>query len=399
MKDLIRKVFPSVVKSYDDETLTIEHWISTEKVDRSKDIMVADGMRLDGIPVVLKQHGFDPDTGNEPIAKPLSITVATDDDGVKGILVKTQYFDGRKLTPPDNTGQRLYEKAKDGTMPYWSIGFRGLDAEPRTGGGMKYKEWLMFEYSQVGVPDNIGAKVKSIEEAEKLVNEKADKLLTFSIEKKEKKKDKPLMFSDIKSPDSQITKENIKDALASIEETIGIEIDIDDLKSFIKDKSTKFFKSISETVAEEIPYQAMWSIWWAFIDELYRSDGKDKTVKAIIKEFFGLIAGYADAFAKATTDEPEMFTEVKQQIDKFFSSDNEEVVDDPAPPAQTKENQPSGNPNTFKFRKSPTIRLKESPSGKKLTLPMPIDKLKAELIDGVKSSIRTEINRMKGVVE
>lgn len=153
-----RKFFPAEVKVYDDKTLTITHFVSTEDKDRSGDVMRADGMQLDGTPSVLKQHGFDPDTGAEPIAKCLDIRVATNEHGQKGIMVRTQYYDGSGLTPPDNTGRRLYEKAKGDFMPYWSVGYIVNKAIPARGGGREIVEWTMAEYSQVGVPDNVNAK-------------------------------------------------------------------------------------------------------------------------------------------------------------------------------------------------------------------------------------------------
>ena len=152
------KFFPAEVKSFDDKTMTITHFISTEGVDRSGDVMHADGLTLDGTPSVLKQHGFDPDIGSEPIAKCLELKQGVNEKGDKGIIAKTKYFDGSKLTPPDNTGQRLYQKAKDNYMPFWSVAFIVDKATPRSGGGRDVLKWLCVEYSQVGVPDNVDAK-------------------------------------------------------------------------------------------------------------------------------------------------------------------------------------------------------------------------------------------------
>lgn len=154
---LMYKSFKAEVKDFNDAELTVTHFISTEEVDRSGDIMRSDGMKLRGVPAVLKEHGFDLIQGREPIAKPLSITTGVDAKGHKGILVKTQYYDGAHLTPPDNTGRRLYEKAKGGFMDKWSIGYMAIQATPIAGGGRDVKEWELHEYSQVAVPDNMGA--------------------------------------------------------------------------------------------------------------------------------------------------------------------------------------------------------------------------------------------------
>jgi hypothetical protein len=151
--DLQYKRFEGQVKSFDDKTLMIEHFISTEKQDSVGDIMLADGMKLRGTPVVLFQHGLDAKFGNEPIAKVLGITPGVNKDGTKGLIAKTQYYDGSKLNPPDATGQRLYEKAKTGIMPNWSIGFNSTKEHP-TKGGRVVDEWELFEYSQVAVACN-----------------------------------------------------------------------------------------------------------------------------------------------------------------------------------------------------------------------------------------------------
>jgi len=52
------KQFTSEIKSVDEENLIIEHFISTEQEDRNKDIMLADGMVINGKVVVLKEHGM-----------------------------------------------------------------------------------------------------------------------------------------------------------------------------------------------------------------------------------------------------------------------------------------------------------------------------------------------------
>ena len=149
------KQFTSEIKSVDEENLIIEHFISTEQEDRSKDIMLADGMVINGKVVVLKEHGMGSMAG-EPIAKPLSITTGVNEKGVKGIIAKTQYF-------PDEEGKRLFLKAKDGYMPNFSIGFIPLISSPKSNGGRLVKKWEIVEYSQVAVPDNPGATTKSLD--------------------------------------------------------------------------------------------------------------------------------------------------------------------------------------------------------------------------------------------
>ena len=152
-----RKSFKAELLSFDDKALTLEHFISTETEDSGKDIMLADGMEKRGNVVVLFQHGLDPKFGNEPIAKVLDIRTGTNKKNAKGLIARTQYFDGSKLTPPENTGERLYQKAKTGVMPNWSIGFESLIETPTTNGGRIVKKWLLHEYSQVAIGMNAEA--------------------------------------------------------------------------------------------------------------------------------------------------------------------------------------------------------------------------------------------------
>jgi hypothetical protein len=156
-----RKSFSAEVKEYDDENLVVEHFISTERPDRSGDIMRADGMKISGKVTVLMAHGFS-DLGQEPIARPLKIWADTF-KGTKGICARTMFYDGSRLIPPDNTGKRLYEKVKLGFLPNWSIGYIVLNHKNISGpDGQVWRdilEWELLEYSAVGVPMNPDATV------------------------------------------------------------------------------------------------------------------------------------------------------------------------------------------------------------------------------------------------
>jgi len=143
------KIFSDVeVKEFDEKTLTVEHFISTETRDRGGDIMKADGMLIRGRPVVLLAHGFS-GMGQEPVAKPLKIEAGAF-KGKKGILARTQFY-------PDATGRRLWEKTTKGFMPNWSIGYLVLEKEDfrdEEGPGRIIKKWELLEYSPVGVSMN-----------------------------------------------------------------------------------------------------------------------------------------------------------------------------------------------------------------------------------------------------
>lgn len=142
-----RKTFEAEIKESSREDLTVTHFISTEKVDRGRDILYADGMKILGRPVVMLQHGYT-DLGAEPIAKPLWIKKG-EFRGNKGVQAKTQFY-------PDELGRRLWDKTVQGFMPNWSIGWRPLKHEYlREKDGMEIRhvyEWELLEYSLVSVP-------------------------------------------------------------------------------------------------------------------------------------------------------------------------------------------------------------------------------------------------------
>ena len=141
------KIFEAEVKESNEKDLTIVHFISTEKRDRGRDILYADGMKVEGRPVVLFQHGWS-NIGSEPIAKPLWIKKG-EFKNRKGIQAKTQFF-------PDELGQRLWKKTTEGYMPNWSVGWRPLRHEYITDkDGIEVRhvyEWELLEYSLVAVP-------------------------------------------------------------------------------------------------------------------------------------------------------------------------------------------------------------------------------------------------------
>jgi len=398
---LQHKVFESKVKSFDDKNLIIEHFISTEQEDRSKDIVRADGIKFDGVPSVLKQHGFDPDIGNEPIAKPLAINVAKNEKGIKGILVKTQYYNGKGLTPPDNTGQRLYEKAKDGFMSYWSIGFGDVKEKPRAGGGMDILECTVYEYSQVGVPDNVGATtIKSIEEAEKIPD---NDLYKFTMEKANPDEGGTWKFCICdecghsekheagnpcgKCPECGTQMHGANEKASKKQETIS-EI----LQNLIKEKGEKavidmitqpvYLKSIAEQVAEEIPWSAMQAIWFGMLDELYECDGSEKVVKAIIKELVEILSPHALAFAQATAENPDQFIKIKELITKQIYVAKKEDVAVPTPASSAGKDKPSV-----------VLRVKTKP---KYNLPFTKEEIKKGVSDAVKDEISKTVDQMKG---
>lgn len=143
------------VKEFDDEEMSVVHFISTENADRYGDIVRADGMNdkhYSKNPVVLFGH----DHNSFPIGKSLW-RKTTIRDGIKGILAKTKFAKTEE-------GKIAYELWKDGFLNSASIGFipkkYDLITKRENGedvGGYDFKEWELLEYSIVTIPANAEA--------------------------------------------------------------------------------------------------------------------------------------------------------------------------------------------------------------------------------------------------
>ena len=141
------KVFQDVqVKGLED--FQVEALISTERRDRGGDILLADGMKITGRPVVLMFHGQG-SMGQEPIAK--TIFIKKTDKPKKGIMARIQFF-------ADDVGKRLWRKVVEGFLVNWSIGWIPLKWEYRTEpDGTQTRvvsEWELLELSPVAVGMN-----------------------------------------------------------------------------------------------------------------------------------------------------------------------------------------------------------------------------------------------------
>lgn len=380
------KAFKAEVKEFNDKDLTITHFISTEEVDRSGDIMLADGMTMRGMPAVLKEHGFDPAQGREPIAKPLNITIGTDAKGNKGILVTTQYYDGSSLVPPDNTGRRLYEKAKGGFMDKWSIGFMVMDASPRAGGGRKVAKWELLEYSQVGVPDNMGATTA--------------------------KGEYQLDVKMVEQP--AVPAAPVADAVAPVVPAASGTPAAD---TAVPTESVSM-KSIAERVMTEIPHRALMSITDAFFYELYNCE-EEKQVNALLKEFVDMAKPHCIAMMNAMNSYREKSTpeELAEYKSKFRisikSSDSSEPSgaadqspsQEPAPSSETPAaavEQPAGSASVAEddgvvFDESVTGQAPAAqPVDDGVELPVTSAELTEIVAAETGKAIRAELDRMRG---
>lgn len=139
------KTFYNSIKSFNDEEMIIEHYISTTTPDRYGDVINPMGMDTKNFrknPVVLFCH----DSRSMVIGKNISLT--PDEFGIKA---KTQFAN-------THAGREIYRLNREGFLNAWSIGFIPK-SKPQTAkiNGMEVnyiEKWELLEYSSVPVPAN-----------------------------------------------------------------------------------------------------------------------------------------------------------------------------------------------------------------------------------------------------
>jgi HK97 family phage prohead protease len=118
---------------------------STESPDRDLDVILVAGWQLDNYlknPVVLLNHKHD----GLPVAKAVDLFK----DTAKRQLVATVEFPPDGVYPLSDT---VYKLAKAGFINAVSVGFNGLESQPRPEGrGRIYTKQELYEISIVGVP-------------------------------------------------------------------------------------------------------------------------------------------------------------------------------------------------------------------------------------------------------
>src|SRR5882724_550574 len=182
-------------KVADGQPRTLVVKISTVNADRSRDTVQPSGMQADNFlknPVVLFAHKYD----TKPIAKCTSLKVMDD-----CILATVEFL-------PEGVYQEadiIYTMYKEGFLSAWSIGFMPTDYDENMQGGYNFKQWELFEFSSVPVPDN--------PEALTIMRSKGidvDKVL----EKKEQ--DEDVLSVKINIADAEEVKETIENATKAI---------------------------------------------------------------------------------------------------------------------------------------------------------------------------------------
>jgi len=133
-------------KSFNDDELTISHYISTITPDRYGDIVNPSGMDATNYaknPVVLFGHR----SNSLVIGKNLELQVRHN-----GVSAVTKFAD-------TDQGREIYKLNRDGFLNAWSIGFipkREVEKKDEISGKVynHIEEWELLEYSSVPIPAN-----------------------------------------------------------------------------------------------------------------------------------------------------------------------------------------------------------------------------------------------------
>lgn len=150
---MLKKVFTSEIKSIDEKENTLTAYISTDTIDRMKEVLDPKGVDVSQYrknPVVLWAHDYE----KPPIGKALWVKR----DG-QGILSKVKFA-------TTSFAQEIFQLYKEGFLKAFSVGF--IPRETEDGDGEKqprrtYKKWELLEYSAVPVPANPDALALAIQ--------------------------------------------------------------------------------------------------------------------------------------------------------------------------------------------------------------------------------------------
>lgn len=150
--DKINKIFSCDIKQIgQEEDRVIRFTTSTEAIDRDGDIINVDGWQLQNYmknPIILYGHNYE----GLPVGKSVNVQV----DSINKKLVQDVKFPNKDEYEFADT---VYRLVKAGYLNATSVGFIGLEAEPRLDEkgnylGKRYKKQELLETSIVPVPSN-----------------------------------------------------------------------------------------------------------------------------------------------------------------------------------------------------------------------------------------------------
>ncbi len=217
------------IKSLKDERAII-HYISTNDIDRTKDIMNPLGM--DAADFMKTRTVFFNHNYNQPIAKNTELSIETNGVKAKTVFSSTKFADD------------IYQLHLEGIINTWSIGFTAEPSNVKQNGNVwTYDKWNLLEYSSAPLPanpnalDNAKSIIKSIEGFSMLDNAQKYYEVNTLIESQTKE------LNEIKELIKNINKTDNNNIQEEIKKEFNKEIE--EIKNLIKLNSEVFNKSIT----------------------------------------------------------------------------------------------------------------------------------------------------------
>ena len=216
-------------KALKDER-AIMHYISTNDIDRVKDIMIPSGMDsadFEKTRTVFFNHNY-----NQPVARNETLSIDS-----KGVLAKTVFA-------KDKFSDDVYNWHLEKIVNTWSIGFTAESKDVRENKGIwTYEKWKLLEYSSAPLPANPNAldiaktMTKSIEGIAMIDSSLKYAEFNSILELQNKE------LTEIKDLIKNINKTDNKDIQEEIRKEFNKEIE--EIKNLIKLNSEVFNKSIT----------------------------------------------------------------------------------------------------------------------------------------------------------
>jgi len=258
MNNIIRQKYIAETKASEENNRALVVTISTINPDRSNDVVMPQGIKLDNYlrnPVVMLGHDY----RGLAIAKADQIEVKDD-----RIVARVQ-FPPEKDYPLADTVYNLYSK---GFMNAWSIGFIPTKALDLENGGRQFEEWELLEFSAVAVPDNpealtmLRSKGIDMTPIEKVIADTKEGGELEEDTKEEEKPEEPVSSSEVIAEDkpedqpveqeakvlSTKSRELISKAIGSMNETIKVLEELASTSEEVEEVPTKANQTVLDLV-------------------------------------------------------------------------------------------------------------------------------------------------------
>lgn len=141
------------IKSLDEEQRVISGWASRPEVDRQGDVVEPGGLQpLRGTVNLLLDHDHKRAVGVLTDVRP----------SAEGVRFTAKMAKILTPGPLKELCDDAWSMVRASLRSAVSIGFKPIESEPLTGGGLRFKKWSLLELSLVSVPAAPGATIDTI---------------------------------------------------------------------------------------------------------------------------------------------------------------------------------------------------------------------------------------------